>query len=151
MAGTASCRFSWLDMRARPTVQMSALELMPCPGCLPPPLAFATGAVASLTTAETTPPTTGVVTSAMGAAARVGFFMQVPVLAPLAMTQVKPRPAQQAAAPLVVQPGAPAPLQPVHDDTWFALWIRHAVRFAKQLVQPKRAAQRPAARKQVLC
>ena len=66
-----------------------------------------------MTVAVTTPLAVAGVTVAMGTAARVGGFMQVPVLAPLAMTQLKPWPAQQAAAPVVVHPEAPMALQAV--------------------------------------
>lgn len=81
----------------------------------PPPPLEATALVARATTVVTTPPTDVAVTPTMGAAPRVGGFMQTPVLAPLAITHFKPRPAQQDVVPLVavVQPGAPTPLQTV--------------------------------------
>jgi len=72
-----------------------------------------TGAAASCTVAVTTPPATAVVAVVTGAAARLGGFMHVPVLAPLVMTQVRPCPAQHAVAPAVaeVQPVAPIAMQ----------------------------------------
>lgn len=61
----------------------------------------------------TTPLAVTEVTSAIGEATRAGGFMQVPLLLPLGMTQVRPRPAQHAVAPVLaeVQPVAPIILQ----------------------------------------
>lgn len=100
-------------LHVRPNKQHAPTDSCPSDLPSPPPLVLDTGAAASLTVAVTTPLAAAGVTPAMGAAARVGGFMQVPVLEPLAMMQVKPWSAQQAAAPLVVQPEAPTALQAV--------------------------------------
>lgn len=69
----------------------------------------ATGAVASTTVAVTMPLAIALATVLTGAAAKLGGFMQVPLVRSLGMTQVRPCPAQQAVVPLAaeVQPVTP--------------------------------------------
>lgn len=76
----------------------------------------ATGLAASWTYAQTTLFTNPVLTPVTGAAVRVGGFMQVPLVLRHGTMQVRPKPAQHAVAPKVVQPLAPTVLQAVAGE-----------------------------------